>query len=67
MITKDCGLGHESSGIVVKVGKNVKTFDIGMLFVQLYHYQGLVHGYRSLNKISTPVLQSTPICTVSVL
>jgi hypothetical protein len=35
VITKDCGLGHESSGIVVKVGKNVKTFDIGMLIVQL--------------------------------
>ena len=30
VITKDCGLGHESSGIVVKVGKNVKTFGIGM-------------------------------------
>ena len=35
MITKDCGLGHESSGIVVKVGKNVKSFGIGMLIVQL--------------------------------
>ena len=29
VITKDCGLGHESSGIVIKIGSNVKTFDIG--------------------------------------
>jgi threonine dehydrogenase-like Zn-dependent dehydrogenase len=29
VITKDCGLGHESSGIVIKTGSNVKTFNIG--------------------------------------
>ena len=32
VITKDCGLGHESSGVVIKVGSNVKTFSIGMCF-----------------------------------
>ncbi len=30
VITKDCGLGHESAGIVIKVGSNVTTFNIGM-------------------------------------
>ena len=29
VITKDCGLGHESAGIVVKTGSNVKSLQIG--------------------------------------
>lgn len=33
VITKDCGLGHESSGVVIKVGENVKTFSIGRSLV----------------------------------
>ncbi|KAF4551060.1 L-arabinitol 4-dehydrogenase-like protein 3 [Elsinoe fawcettii] len=28
-ITQDCGLGHESSGVVVKTGSDVKTLKIG--------------------------------------
>ncbi|KAG8630869.1 hypothetical protein KVT40_000009 [Elsinoe batatas] len=29
IITKDCGLGHESAGVVVKIGDNVQTLKIG--------------------------------------
>ena len=31
VITKDCGLGHESSGIVVKVGNSVQRIQVGAL------------------------------------
>lgn len=30
MIKHDCGLGHESAGIVIKTGRDVKGLKIGM-------------------------------------
>lgn len=29
VITKDCGLGHESAGIIVKTGGKVKSLQVG--------------------------------------
>lgn len=34
VIDRECGLGHESAGVVIAVGKDVKGFDIGMFYAQ---------------------------------
>ena len=40
IITKDCGLGHESSGIIVKVGSNVTSMKVGKLCHYCIHNVG---------------------------
>ena len=46
VITKDCGLGHESAGVVVGVGRDVTGFQVGMSLQQASVLLILCVSYR---------------------